>query len=178
MCDIHNANTLGFQISSSLLSLPLPISLDFFCSFFCPKNLSTLALLELNGDMTKEKSAGNPSFFFVKLFVRSQSKISSKVTDLFRTDANFFKAAVEDLQICCVALDSIKHIVFTSRLSENSTPVPTTTNQRCSKVSCKKEKKRKAFNLTVKQKKRVSFSDSRTAIFQAVLLKALKLQKA
>ncbi|KAK9022762.1 hypothetical protein V6N11_003005 [Hibiscus sabdariffa] len=63
--EIHNAvaNTLGFQISSSLLPLPLPISLDFLCSIFCPKNLSTLALLELNGDMTKEKSAGNPSFF-------------------------------------------------------------------------------------------------------------------
>ncbi|KAK8580526.1 hypothetical protein V6N12_070792 [Hibiscus sabdariffa] len=112
-----------------------------------------------------------------------------EVTDLFRTEVNFFKAAVEDLQICWI---SIKHLFShqsvkgnqkkrekeegnnqNNLLSENSTPVPT--NQLCSKINsdaggglnCEAEKE--GFFLRFK---------TVAAIFQAMLLKAPKLQKA
>ncbi|KAL4277888.1 hypothetical protein GQ457_03G035390 [Hibiscus cannabinus] len=128
--------------------------------------------------------------------------IDTTVTDLFRTKVNFFKAAVEDLQICWI---SIKHLFShqsvkgnqkkrekeegnnqNTLLSENSTPVPT--NQRSD------AKKKKTFKITKGRESRgkgggfrsastihqaASFSDSRlwsvAAIFQAMLLKAPKL---
>ncbi|KAK8678096.1 hypothetical protein V6N13_143607 [Hibiscus sabdariffa] len=105
------------------------------------------------------------------------------VTDLFRTEVNFFKAAVEDLQICWI---SIKHLFShqsvkgnqkkrekeegnnqNNLLSENSTPVPT--NQLCSKINSDAGGEKEGFFLRFK---------TVAAIFQAMLLKAPKLQKA